>query len=292
MIDLDLFNYNHTGLAIDSDRSEWAEWSEIKWKNFRCHKFNDLVEQMGYPRYPDDLYPQTQLFTVYAVPEELNYAQFRENKSWFNIEVFHKYDHHSKVPPLESIVPSEFLSSDLNGKFSGKLVYFSLGSMGTIDVCLMQRLVAILAETNHKYIVSKGPLHAQYQLASNMWGAEFLPQTTIVSAVDLVITHGGNNTVTEVFAKGKPMIVMPLFCDQYNNAQRITETGYGARVDPYTCTAGELCQTIERLLSDQVLEHKLKLASERIALTNHHEELAELIEKKLTELQENKIVKN
>src|SRR5699024_4957220 len=86
---------------------------------------------------------------------------------------------------------------------SGKLCYISMGTLGSADVNLMKRLADILSKTPHKYIVSKGPRHEEYDLPRNMWGDRFLPQTKIVPLVDLVITHGGNNSVTEVFAEGK-----------------------------------------------------------------------------------------
>ena len=41
----------------------------------------------------------------------------------------------------------------------GALVYVSLGSLGSADVELMNRLVAALAETPHRYVVTKGPQH-------------------------------------------------------------------------------------------------------------------------------------
>jgi UDP-N-acetylglucosamine:LPS N-acetylglucosamine transferase len=83
--------------------------------------------------------------------------------------------------------------------------------LGSADVDLMKRLVSILGKTKHKFIVSKGPQASEYDLASNMVGAEFLPQISIIPKVDLVITHGGNNTTTESVHFGKPMIVLPLF---------------------------------------------------------------------------------
>lgn len=86
--------------------------------------------------------------------------------------------------------------------------------MGSIDVALMKRVTAILAQTPYSIIVSKGPLAEEYELPENCWGEETLPQTQILPLVDLVISHGGNNTVTESVRFGKPLILLPLFADQ------------------------------------------------------------------------------
>ncbi len=140
----------------------------------------------------------------------------------------------------------------------------------------MQRLVDLLATTEHRVIVSKGPLADQIKLHDNQVGEAFLPQ------VDLVITHGGNNTVTESFHHGKPMIVLPLFWDQVDNAQRVEETGFGRRLSTYGFRDEELTDAIDELLADKPLAKRLAKMSKRIKSTSGTKRAADLIERVAT----------
>jgi len=111
-----------------------------------------------------------------------------------------------------------------------------------------------------------------------MWGQQYVPQTAILPLVDLVITHGGNNTVTETFFFGKPMLVMPLFGDQFDNAQRIKETGLGSRLNPFFCTEEELIDSVDRLVSDEQLAERMRTIGERIRKSDDKIEVSKLIE--------------
>jgi UDP:flavonoid glycosyltransferase YjiC (YdhE family) len=161
----------------------------------------------------------------------------------------------------------------------GRLIYLSLGSLGSADVGLMQRLVDVLGRTDHRVIVSKGPLAAEIRLHDNMTGEGFLPQPAILPQVDLVITHGGNNTVTEAFHHGKPMVVLPLFWDQVDNAQRVEETGFGVRLPAYGFADHELTDAIDRLLADRVLGERLAAVSARLRSDPGTVRAADLIER-------------
>jgi UDP:flavonoid glycosyltransferase YjiC (YdhE family) len=97
-----------------------------------------------------------------------------------------------------------------------------------------------------------------------MWGAELVPQPAILPLVDLVITHGGNNTTTECFHFGKPLIALPLFWDQYDNAQRVEETGFGVRLRTYDFEERELLDAVERLLADTTVRPRLEAIARRL----------------------------
>ena len=115
----------------------------------------------------------------------------------------------------------------------------------------MQGLIDTLAPCEDlRVIVSLGPQHELLSLPAHMEGAEYLPQTAILPHAAVAITHGGNNTVTECMHFGTPMVVLPLFWDQYDNAQRVDELGYGVRLDTYGHDPEQLIGAVRGLLAD------------------------------------------
>lgn len=268
-----------SGLPSTGDRSQWDEFNKIRQKLFhKSEDFSKLLVEMGYKPYANDVkFPSTEILTVYACPEELNFPEISKN-GWHNLEAFNK-EVITNDTKLEDFLPKEFIENNLSGTWSGKYIYVSMGSLASVDVELMQRVTTVLAKTAHKYIVSKGPRHDQYELPENMWGNQYLPQTKIVPFMNLVITHGGNNSVTETFARGIPMIAMPIFADQFDNAQRLQETGFGIRVDPYTFNDRDLIEAVEKMLADEKLKERLEVAAKRIQNSNRHEVLVDKVER-------------
>ena len=203
-----------------------AGWAEFRAEYDRVHRplwqdFNAWYTAQGAPSLPDLEFIAEGDVNLYVYPELADYRREQPlGPSW------HRLDSSVRATDEEFTLPPALAGG-------GALIYFSLGSLGSADTGLMRRVISCLAATPHRYIVSKGPLHAEIELAPNMWGAEFVPQASVLPLADLVITHGGNNTTTECLHFGKPMIVLPLFWDQYDNAQRVADLGLGARLDPY-----------------------------------------------------------
>jgi UDP:flavonoid glycosyltransferase YjiC (YdhE family) len=85
--------------------------------------------------------------------------------------------------------------------------------------------------------------------------------------------------VVESFHHGKPMIVLPLFWDQVDNAQRVHETGFGRRLATYDFEDGELLGAVDELLADEGLRERLAAMSRRMQATKGTVRAADLIER-------------
>ena len=259
----------YTGLSID-DRSSWREYRDEYRRVIGDLQasFSEFCTERGAPPLPDgEMIHESPWLNLYLYPREVDYPRLRPlGATWHNLESS------VRTTDAEWSVPAELADGD------GSLIYVSLGSLGSGDVPLMKDLVGALAETPHRYVVSKGPQHTEYELAGNMVGDEFLPQVSVLPQVDLVITHGGNNTTTECLHFGKPMVVLPIFWDQHDNAQRIDETGFGIRFATYSLGESDLPAAIDRLLADRELRASLADVSKRLQASPGAERAAELIE--------------
>ncbi|MGH2842597.1 MAG: glycosyl transferase, partial [Solirubrobacteraceae bacterium] len=71
----------------------------------------------------------------------------------------------------------------------------------------------------------------------------------------------------------------PLFWDQYDNAQRLQETGFGRRLDTYRHEPHELVAAVDALLADRVLRERLRALSATLAATPGTVCAADLIER-------------
>ena len=260
-----------SGLAHDDVEG----WKAFRAEYERTHQatwtaYDAWVQDQGAPGLDQlDFVHVSPHLNLYVYPEVMDYTDARPlDATWQRLD--------SSVRTTDEAFD---LPHALRDRPDGSaLVYLSLGSLGSADVDLMRRLIDVLGRTPHRYIVSTGPQHAEYELADNMWGQEFLPQTSILPAVDLVITHGGNNTTTEALHFGKPMIVLPLFWDQYDNAQRVHETGHGIRLDTYRFTADDMTAALDTLLGDEALHRRLAEESATIRERDGVRRAADLIE--------------
>jgi MGT family glycosyltransferase len=255
--------------------SGYASGDSSGWEEFRARyrelhdplqrEFSEFCVERGAPPLPEgEFIHESPFLNLYLYPPDLDYERSRPlEATWQRLGSCVREPHSRwELPPTDD----------------GPVVYLSLGSLGSADVGLMQKLIDALAQTEYFVIVSMGPQHDELRLAANMSGAEFLPQPAILPKIDVVITHGGNNTVTESVHFGKPMVVLPLFWDQHDNAQRVHELGLGRRLDTYGHAPTELIGAIESLLGDRQLAASLSAISARLQAEPGTVKAADLIE--------------
>jgi UDP:flavonoid glycosyltransferase YjiC (YdhE family) len=247
-----------SGLPV-GDRSEWDAFRE---EYRRVHadlleQHNDFRRSVGTePCPPDEFNINSPVANMYLYPEVIDYPRTHPlDQTWHRLDSTVRQG--DAAWDVQDHVPGE-----------GRIVYLSLGSLGCMDVALMQRLIDALDRSDHRVVVSMGPLKDQMRLGERMAGDQFLPQPSILPQCDLLLTHGGNNTLCEGFHFGLPMIGLPLFWDQYDNAQRLQDTGYGARLPTYDWTQDQLLEAVDRLIRDDDLAARMRANATEIQARN------------------------
>ncbi|RWD41155.1 nucleotide disphospho-sugar-binding domain-containing protein, partial [Mesorhizobium sp.] len=141
----------------------------------------------------------------------------------------------------------------------GPLVYLSFGSLGAMDVGLIERMLAVFDRLPARFIVNVGGLRDTYRaVPDNVYLDAWFPQPSVVAKSDLFIHHGGNNSFCEALRFGVPSLIMPYCWDGHDNAQRAEETGVGRHIGRDGWSDDELENAILGLMADSEMRFRLK----------------------------------
>ena len=164
--------------------------------------------------------------------------------------------------------------------FDGRpVVYFSMGTIYT-KKSIFDKVIEASRGAPWKLVASTSR-HLEpaiwKDLPENVLIRKYVPQPVLLRKVNAVISHGGNNTVTETLAAGIPLAVLPQGVDQFEAAQRVVEAGAGLRLNPWQVSLKSLQQAVRQLLTVPLYRQNAERVAADYALCNGPATAAALI---------------
>ncbi|XP_060049378.1 uncharacterized protein LOC103111223 [Erinaceus europaeus] len=101
-------------------------------------------------------------------------------------------------------------------------------------------------------------------LAKNTILVKWLPQNDLLGhpKTRAFITHAGSHGIYEGICNGVPMVMMPLFGDQMDNAQRMVSRGAGVSLNVLHMTSDDIANALKTVINDESYkENIMRLSS-------------------------------
>jgi len=132
-------------------------------------------------------------------------------------------------------------------------VYASLGTIFNHSPGLFAAILAGLRDEPLTLILTVGRNQDPAAFGpqpGNVRIERYVPQTLLLPHCDLVVTHGGFNTVHAALCQGLPLVLVPLGADQPLNAAACAAMGVGRVVAAEARTPGALRDAVRAVLAD------------------------------------------
>jgi len=172
---------------------------------------------------------------------------------------------------------------------SSPLIYMTFGTvLGYMSIAAetyrmalsaVQRIDArVLLTVGRRFDASTlGPVPAHVRVEP------WIDQARVLDEADAVVCHGGSGTALAALAAGIPLVMVPLFADQFVNARRIAARGAGRIVEAQTETSGArsistaaapvIASGIEDVLGDVTYRDRARAVAAEMATTATVEEV-------------------
>ena len=138
----------------------------------------------------------------------------------------------------------------LSGPDERPLVVVSLGTFLSARGDVLTRIAAALRKVDVRVGIAIGPnsISDLGPVPVDWLVRTSLPQVALLEHAALLVTHGGNNSVTEALNFGVPMLVLPFSTDQFDGAAAIERGLAGVALDPNCASRPLIAGAVRGLL--------------------------------------------
>lgn len=150
--------------------------------------------------------------------------------------------------PFRRAEPGAFELPEGDGR---PLVYCTLGTLQGSRANIFQKVARACADLDLRLLISQG--HRGRLKPGDLPGDplihDWVPQEAVLARADMIVCHGGMNTVLEPLAAGLPLVVMPLAFEQSAVAARLEHAGV-ARALSWRASARRLAAAIAEVRTE------------------------------------------
>jgi UDP:flavonoid glycosyltransferase YjiC (YdhE family) len=165
------------------------------------------------------------------------------------------------------------------GGAAGPLVYLTFGTvLGHMSIApeVFRAAIAAVADLPVRVLLTIG-----HHLDPDALGAlpptvhveSWVDQADVFAAADVVVCHGGSGTTYGALAAGLPMVLVPIFADQFENSKRVAASGAALTVDgPDAIAAG-----IHAILASASYGDRARAIGDEVSATPSPDELLDQV---------------
>ncbi|XP_066855991.1 UDP-glucuronosyltransferase 1A1-like isoform X1 [Anser cygnoides] len=163
----------------------------------------------------------------------------------------------------EKTLPQEF-EAIVNASGEHGIVVFSLGSMVSDIPMKKAREIADALGSVPQTVLWRYTGEVPSNLPKNVKLVKWLPQNDLLAhpKTRAFITHGGSHGVYEGICNAVPMVLMPLFGDQMDNAKRVESRGAGLTLNILEMTSEDMSNALKTVINDKKYKENIKRLSE------------------------------
>ena len=118
------------------------------------------------------------------------------------------------------------------------LVYLTFGTvLGHMSIAadVYRMALAAVTDVDARVLLTVGHRFDRADLGpipANVHVEAWVEQANVLDEAEVVVCHGGSGTVYGALAAGVPLVMVPLFADQFENGRRVSDCGAGLMIEP------------------------------------------------------------